>query len=43
MAYKKYLKDILGVNKVKYDLEVPPKVNPIIVYSLLKYSKSLDA
>ena len=43
MAYEKYLKYILGVTKVTYDLDVPPKVNLIIVYALLEYSKSLDA
>ena len=38
-AYKKYLKDILGLNDEEHDLESPPKVKTKKLDSLLKHSK----
>ena len=38
-AYKKYLKDILGINNDDDDLDTPPKVKTKKLYSLLKHSK----
>ena len=38
-AYKKYLKDILGLNNEEDDLDAPPKVKTKKLYSLLKHLK----